>query len=106
TYTPLTPPTRIWLGDKRSIPAIGTGNVKLNLRLDANRVRTAIVQCVYHVPEMNGNLLLVSRLTKEGYSIKFVGQGCHILKESGQIAGTAYKRGNLYILNAEPALQE
>ena len=56
----------------------------------------------YYVPELSGNLILVLYLTKRGYHINFVDNGCRILDGSSILCGIAYESENLYILKATP----
>ncbi|KZT63575.1 hypothetical protein DAEQUDRAFT_637709, partial [Daedalea quercina L-15889] len=101
-YSPLASPKRVWLGDERFILTVGIGQVALMANLGNGKSRTAILQGVYHVPDLNGNLLSVSHLTKRGYAVNFTTLGCRISNSEGQLVGTAHKKDNLYIFDGSP----
>ncbi|TFY53550.1 hypothetical protein EVJ58_g9393 [Rhodofomes roseus] len=105
-YSPLASPKRVWLGDKRYILAIGIGQVALTADLGNGKKRTALLQGVYHVPDLNGNLLSVSHLTKRGYSVSFTTSGCRIQNTEGQLIGTAHDKDNLYVFDGSPHVPE
>ncbi|KAH9829601.1 uncharacterized protein C8Q71DRAFT_682685, partial [Rhodofomes roseus] len=105
-YSPLASPKRVWLGDKRYILAIGIGQVALTADLGNGKKRTALLQGVYHVPDLNGNLLSVSHLTKRGYSVFFTTSGCRIQNTEGQLIGTAHDKDNLYVFDGSPHVPE
>jgi hypothetical protein len=52
---------------------------------------------VYHVPDLNANLLSVQHLTERGFEVTFNGSECKILA-NGEIAAIARKQFLLYIL--------
>ncbi|KAI0704200.1 hypothetical protein C8T65DRAFT_555937, partial [Cerioporus squamosus] len=96
TYRELPEPKRVWLGDDRYILAVGSGSMYLDLDDSDTPV---LVSRVFHVPELHGNLLSVSRLATSGYTIKFVENGCRIVSDSDDsIVGTASLQDGLYIL--------
>jgi hypothetical protein len=100
-YCPLTPPKRIVIGDGRSLNAIGIGRTKLQVHVGNGNYRYIILQDVYHVQDLQANLLSVSHLTRQGYEVTFNGSTCKILT-NGEAAATARKQTSLYILEASP----
>lgn len=98
TYAPLEAPKRVWLGDERFILATGIGSVALRLKREDGH-ETAVFPDVYHVPDLNGNLLFVSYFARKGYSVSFKQDGCSILDGSGKKLASAFEREGLYILH-------
>ena len=90
SYRPLVTPKRVWLGDERFILAVGIGAVRLSLS-DSHSLSPldVLVPSVYHVPELNGNLLSVSSLVAHGHHVNFDQGGCTIIAPDGQTIGTA-----------------
>jgi len=56
------------MGDERYIYTVGVGQVKIMMRQKA----IYLVQNVYYVPDLNGNLLSVSYLVNCKYHIHFL----------------------------------
>ncbi|KAJ8593669.1 hypothetical protein M405DRAFT_694788, partial [Rhizopogon salebrosus TDB-379] len=63
--------------------------------------RYIILQDVYHIQDLQANLLSVSHLTRQGYEVTFNGSTCKILT-NGEAAATARKQTSFYILEASP----
>lgn len=105
SYAPLAAPKRVWLGNERFILATGIGSIALRLTRNGGH-ETAIFPDVYHVPDLNGNLLSVSYFARKGYSVSFEQDGCSILDTSGSPIATAFEREGLYILRAQPHMPE
>ncbi|KAG1825382.1 hypothetical protein EV424DRAFT_1293758, partial [Suillus variegatus] len=61
----------------------------------------SILQEVYHIPDLNANLLSVPRLTKQGPEVTFDGSQCKILAK-GKTVALAHKRNSLYVLRVKP----
>jgi len=101
SYRPLTPPKRIVIGDGRSIDAIGIGRATLEVHVSNGNYRHTILQDVYHVPDLNANLLSVQHLTERGFEVTFDGSECKILA-NGEIAAITRKQFSLYILEVSP----
>ena len=88
-YKPLNTPKRVWLGDERSIAAVGIGSIRLSVSDDSHSPPLDIlVPDVYHVPELGGNLLSVSALAARGHAVTFTKTGCEIRAPDGQTVGT------------------
>jgi len=67
-YCKLSKPKKIWMGDERYIYAVGVGQVKITMHWKA----IYLVQNVYYVPDLNGNLLSVSYLVNCKYHVYFL----------------------------------
>ncbi|KIL57633.1 hypothetical protein M378DRAFT_16140, partial [Amanita muscaria Koide BX008] len=106
-YRDLSPPKKVWLGDERYILATGIGQLHLEMNLDNGQKCLTIIRSAYFVPDLSGNLISISYLTKRGYGVNFDEGGCCILnKKSGDLCGVAHEVDNLYILNATPIAPE
>lgn len=100
-YRTLTPPEQVVIGDGRSISAVGIGRVEIDVHTGGDEYIRTILQEVYHVPDLNTNLLSVPRLTKQGLEVTFDGSTCKILA-NGRVAARARKQDSLYILEILP----
>ncbi|PFH44620.1 hypothetical protein AMATHDRAFT_168445, partial [Amanita thiersii Skay4041] len=54
----------VWLSDKSYILATGIGQVQLDLNIGGGKSIPTIIQNIYYVPELNGNLISISSLAK------------------------------------------
>ena len=97
SYQPLWPPQLIGLGDGRTIPATGTGDVHLLVYIGDGHRRVLTLQDVYHVPVLDKNLLSVSCLARHNLQMTFGARSCQIT-DGQETVGTAYKKDSLYIL--------
>jgi hypothetical protein len=75
SYRKLHTPKSIRLGDDSTIYAYGIGTISLEFNLN-ERKHEATIKEVYYVPDLQGNLLSVSALTKRGYTFIFDFDGC------------------------------
>ena len=105
-YRDITPPKKVWLGDERYILATGIGQLHLKMNLGGGKKCLTIIRTMYYVPNLSGNLISVSYLTKQGYSVNFDNSQCQIFTKSGELCGVAQDVDNLYILNAKPVIPE
>ena len=101
-YQKLSSPVRVWLGDERYILAVGIGQIQLDMDIGNGKLRTSMLmpQGVYHVPDLNGNLISVSRLAERGHAFSFHDNICEITKD-GHVAALARKKDGLYTLLAK-----
>jgi hypothetical protein len=95
------PPKRIVIGDGQTLDAIGIGRAALEVHVSNGNYRHTILQDVYHVPNLNANLLSVQHLTERGLEVTFNDSECKILANS-EIAAIARKQFSLYILEVSP----
>jgi hypothetical protein len=101
----LVPTQRVVIGDGRSIEATGIGSIELELKVQKGKTRRTMLQQVYFVPNLYGNLLSVPCLTKKGYETSFSQDACAIT-QNGSIAALARKRESLYILTGRTCTSE
>ena len=82
-------------GHKATTKAIGSGSLVCT---DKNGVDHRItLSGVLHVPELETNLISVSKLTEKGAEVTFAGSKCYVSKQ-GRKAAVAVKREGLYHL--------
>ena len=67
-YRELSKPKKVWMGDKRYIYAIDVGQVKIAMY----QKTIYLVQNMYYIPDLNGNLLSVSYLVNCKYHVYFL----------------------------------
>ena len=105
TYCWLVPPQSVTIGNRTSIPAVGIGRIRINLKLDGGHTVTTIIRDVYYVPDLDGNILSVSYLAEFNLEVTFRHDSCRIL-DKNQVVGKGYKRNSLYLLAATPCLKD
>jgi len=88
-----------------SIPAVGIGHIRVDLKLDSGCTSTTVIRDVYYVPDLDGNLLSVSYLAEFNLEVTFGCDSCRILDRS-QVVGKGYKRNSLYLLAATPSPED
>ena len=67
-YYELSKPKKVWIGDERYIYAVDVGQVKITICWKA----IYLVQNMYYITDLNGNLLLVSYLVNCKYYVHFL----------------------------------
>jgi hypothetical protein len=89
SYRKLITPKPVRLGDDSIIYAYGIGTVSISFNLNESK-HEGMIKDVYHVPDLQGNLLSISALTKRGYKFVFDPDGCRITNTKGQITAFAH----------------
>ena len=97
SYWPLWPPQLIGLGNGRTIPTVGAGDVRLLVYIGDGRRRVLTLCDVYHMPVLDNNFLSVSCLARHNLQIIFSAWSCQIT-DGQETVRTAYKKDSLYIL--------
>ena len=105
-YQDISPQKKVWLGNKHYILATGIGQLCLKMDLGGGKKGLTIIWTAYYMPNLSRNLISISYLTKQGYSVNFNDSGCHIFSKDGELCGLAKDVDNLYILNAKPVIPE
>lgn len=75
-----------------------TGCLKLPVVLN-NCESEVEIKNVYHVPELNTNLLSVSEIVKKGNTVEFSKKGAKIMNGNGKLIATASLEGSLFKLD-------
>ena len=97
SYRPLWPPQLIGLGDGRTIPTTGTGDIRLLVYIGDGRRRVLTLHDIYHIPVLDKNLLSVLCLARHNLQMIFGAWSCQIT-DGQETFGTTYKKDSLYIL--------
>lgn len=92
----------IGLADGSSITATGVGSSKFSSMNSVGKTVTVTLKQVYYVPSLTSNLLSISKITDEGFTVEFQQDGCTISK-CGKIVLTGRRSGNLYHLKSLPS---
>lgn len=98
SFTTLTRPIRVTLGDDSTIHATGVGHIPVRMRANG-RWNNAVLQDVLYVPDLNGNLLSVARITQRGADIRFTGEGCQLYTQARQLTCSGQLQGKLYMMD-------
>ncbi|KAA1475545.1 hypothetical protein DENSPDRAFT_783530, partial [Dentipellis sp. KUC8613] len=98
-YEEFDKPLAVWLGDNSSIDALGVGRIPVFMRA-AGETHKVILQDVLYVPDLHGNLISVSHLTKRGACVQFSESSCQIFDQAGILTCEGHLEDNLYILDA------
>ena len=101
---PLPSSTNVTVGDGRSLPAAGKGNVTLNMNLPEGRTETCTLHDVLYVPDLAYNLLSITSASKRGKVAIFTSGGCEIRNLKSKLIASGYREGNLYYLNQKGPL--
>ncbi len=76
-FTLLSKHTKVILSDDSSIPAMGTGCVKVHMFTKEKWIKS-ILQDVLYILDLYGNLLSVSHLAWHGAKVCFLRENCHM----------------------------
>ena len=101
-FQTLSQPTKITLGDSRTVEATGRGAVEVKLNLPGGKSNTGRLSEVLYVPSLAYNLLSVPKATEAGKTVMFGETRGEIVDEEGEVVAIAMKTGSLYYLNCEP----
>ena len=93
----LSTPVNIALGDNSSIQGTGVGHITVSMKVAGNW-HCAVLQDVFYVPELHGNLLSVSQLAHHGVDVHFAKGGCQIYDQHGALTCDGSLHRNLYIM--------
>jgi hypothetical protein len=97
TFRTLTPARPVEIGDGRCISATGIGNIELDVEVGNGKTRRTLLQDVYLVPELDGNLLSIPHLMRKGCEARFEERTCAITRD-GSVAALARRQQSLYVL--------
>ena len=107
TYQEISPPKKVWLGNDRYILAKGIGQLHLEMNLGGGKKGLTIIRSAYYIPNISGNLLSISYLLKQGFSVNFNNDKCRIFSNKDQeLCGIAKEVDGLLILKAKLVIQE
>ncbi|KOC63381.1 Copia protein [Habropoda laboriosa] len=95
---------RVCTATESTTNSLGRGEVKLNIKI-GNTESTIKLSNVMWVPEFRNNLLSVSRITDNGFTVSFNKHSAIIKRKDGTIVLTAQKQNGLYIVKHTEAQQ-
>lgn len=87
------------IGNGRRTHATGIGNIELDVEAENGRTQHTLLQDVYLVPGLDGNLLSISHLVRKGYEARFEERTCAITHD-GSVA-LARRQQSLYVLRGQ-----
>jgi transposase InsO family protein len=90
-------PKAVYMGDNNKQDAVGQGSVKMVLDVAGNALKAKFTNVLF-VPNLKSNLISVSRLIKDGFSVQFGVGGCAIYK-NGVVVAQGVSENRLYRLN-------
>ena len=107
TYWEVSPPKKVWLGNNCYILTKGIGQLILKWTLEKEEKDLPVIWSAYYMPNVSGNLLSISYLLKQGFSVNFNNNECCIFCNKDQeLCGIAKEVDGLFILKAKPMIQE
>ena len=74
-------PKKVWLGDDCYILVKGIGQLHLEMDPGDGVEKLTVIHSAYYVPDVSRNLLSVSYLLKQGFSVNFQSNKCHIYRD-------------------------
>ncbi|KYN16081.1 hypothetical protein ALC57_11670 [Trachymyrmex cornetzi] len=89
--------TTVSLADGSSVGTAGIGNGSLVCRISNNRLQTIELKNVLYIPQLNGGLISVRKITEQGYQVTFKENTCHIDQGHRAVARIDFD-GNLFKL--------
>jgi len=105
-YHELSKPKKVWMGDERYIYAMGVGQVKITMC----RKAIYLVQNVYYISDLNGNLLSVSYLVNHKYHVHFLlwntRPAIEIDDPDGCVIAYSHEENSLFIFDGTTCLPE
>jgi hypothetical protein len=100
SFTPLSNHTKVVLGDDSSIPATGTGRIRVRMYAEGKWIKS-VLQDVLYVPDLQGNLLSVSRLTSRGAEVRFVDKSCQVYDRQKSLILEGNLQNDLYVMRMQ-----
>jgi hypothetical protein len=94
----------VYMGDHTEVQAVGEGTVRARLQVSGSTINGTFTK-VLHVPDLKANLISVSRLIQDGFTVNFTVGGCQVLK-SNKIVAEAVLVNRLYRLCASVVYYE
>lgn len=92
-------PKKVTIADGTVVDAIGTGNIKVTIRVDRKVTRKTTLLYVLHIPNLTENLFLVKLATDRGMVVQFGHSRCCVKDMFGAVLAMGCQRGKLYYLD-------
>lgn len=101
-YEEFQQPEKVGLGDGRTVLALGSGYVQVNMRCGlGGKLRRAVIHNVLFVPKLTCNLFSVRAAAAKGNKVKFGEKKCWIRNSIGRLCGMGSLVEKLYQLDCE-----
>lgn len=94
--------TTVFLADGSAVKTAGTGEGHLACEVSDNRVQAIELTDVLYVPQLDGGLISVPRITEKGYRVIFE-RNLYIIYHGQRVVARAIQEGNLYRLKTVEA---
>lgn len=94
----------ILLADGGSVISQGKGTVKLRIMIEGNRSVNVTISDVLFVPELDENLISVSKMTNKEFDVLFSGKQCFLIKGNERFLVAEFHNG-LYRVLSQPCEQ-
>lgn len=92
----------IFLADRGLVMAEGVGTVKLQFLREDGRSMNVTISDVLFVPEIDENLISISKLTEKGFDVLLSGRDCFLVKGGHKILVAKYSNCLFRLLNQLP----
>jgi hypothetical protein len=101
-FRELSPPQKVGLGDGRTVDAVGIGKIRMNMELDDQKMKSAVLYDVLYVPRLSCNLFSVKAAAQRGKRIKFGHHRCWIDGPNGDLCAKGTLKDKFYRLDCSP----
>jgi len=91
--------SKVYTAAEHSVKSIGTGEVIVNTKISRSKKNSVKLKDTLCVPDLRNNLLSVSKVTDNGYTVTFNKHRTTIKRRDGSIALTTIKHNDLYVVN-------
>ena len=92
-------PQKVGLGDGHVLDAVGTGDVKIRIRVSRDKTKFATLHDVLHVPDLKVNLFSVRSAAERGFVVQFGHTRCWVKDNQRKVHATGTLHGKLYYLD-------
>jgi len=89
----------VFTATEHSVESRGVGDIKMKVRLNDNKLNDIKLKGAMLVPHFKSNLLSVSRMTDNGYTVTFKKDCAFVNRPNGSTALVAKRQGQLYIVD-------
>ncbi|CAK9796277.1 Retrovirus-related Pol polyprotein from transposon TNT 1-94 [Anthophora plagiata] len=91
--------SKVYTAAENYVDSPGVGNVKLNVKINKHAINPVKLKNTLYVPGLRNNLVSVSSVTDNGYTVEFEKNRAIVARKDGSVALTATKRNNLYVVD-------
>lgn len=91
---------KVYTAAEHCVKSEGAGDIKMKVRLSRNTLNNIKLRDAILVPGFRNNLLSVSRMTDNNYTVIFRKESALVKRPDGSVALTAKRRGQLYLVDS------